>query len=82
MIPRRTEAANTKKRWPERFDGAAAMGHGLGSTGIDEMEEEMGGSHPPINSTLMVRPERIDADGGTAARRPTPTRPSIHEGCR
>ena len=28
----------------------------------------IGGSHPPINSTLKNgRPERIDADGGTAA---------------
>ena len=37
-IPRRTDAANTKERWPERIDGAAAVGDGFGSTGIEEIE--------------------------------------------
>ena len=37
-IPRCTNAANTKERWPERIDGAAAVGDGFGSTGIEEIE--------------------------------------------
>jgi hypothetical protein len=77
MIPLLTEAANTKERWPERIDGAAAVGDGIGSTGIDEIEGEIGGSHPPINSTLNGT---IGADRRLwRHRRPTLTRPSINE---
>jgi hypothetical protein len=68
MIPLLTEAANTKERWPERIDGEAAMGDGFGSTGIDEIEGEIGGSHPPINSTLKW----YNRSGSTPMEAPPP----------